>query len=75
MRCLDGEEVCDLTGLYIIEQNKISIENQNDAGLYRDHGLGIFWNLSGQQIERIRKQIIKIFKECGLSLTAKTNLK
>ena len=42
MRCLDGEEVCDLTGLYIIEQNKISIENQNDAGLYRDHGLGIF---------------------------------
>ena len=73
--CLDGAKVCDLTGLYILSKIKSVFENQNDVGLYRDDGLGILRNLSGPQIERVRKEIIKIFKECGLSITTKTNLK
>ena len=75
MGCLDGAEVCDLTGLYILSKIRLVFENQNDVGLYRDDGLGILRNLSGPQIERVRKEIIKIFKECGLSITTKRNLK
>ena len=74
MGCLDGAEVCDLTGLYILSKIKTVFENQNDVGLYRDDGLGILRSLSGPQIERVRKEIIKTFKEFGLSITAKTNL-
>ena len=75
MGCLDGAEVCDLTGLYILSKIKSVFKDQKDNGLYRDDGLGILRNLSGPQIERVRKEIIKIFKECGLSITTKTNLK
>ena len=60
MGCLDGAEVCDLTDLYILRRS--IFENQNDVGLYRDDGLGILRNLSGPQIERVRKEIIKISK-------------
>ena len=69
MGCLDRAEICDLTGIYILSKIKSVFENQNDVGLYRDNGLGILWNLSDPQIERVRKEIIKIFKECGLSIT------
>ena len=67
MGCLYGAEVCDLTGLYILSKTKSVFENQNDVGLYRDNGLRTLRNLSGPQIERVRKEIIKMFKECGLS--------
>ena len=50
-------------------------QKQKDSSLYRDNGLGILQNLSGPQMERVRKDIIQIFKECGLSITTKTNLK
>ena len=62
MGCLDGAEVCDLTGLYILSKIRSVFESQNDVGLYRDDGLGILRNLSGPQIERVRKEIITIFK-------------
>ena len=75
MGYLDEAEDCDLTGLYILSKIKSVFENQNDVGLYRDDGLRILRNLSGPQIERVRKEIIKILKECGLSITTKTNLK
>ena len=67
MGCLDGAEVCDLTGFYILRKIKTVFENQNDVELYKDGGLGILGNLSGPQIERVRKENIKFFKECGLS--------
>ena len=66
MGCLDKAEVCDLTGLYILSKIKSVFENLNYAGLYRDDGLGILRNLSGSQFEKVRKEIIKIFKKCGL---------
>ena len=56
-----------------INQNKNSIWKPKDVGLYRDDGLEILQNLSGPQMERVRKEIIKIFKE--LLRTTKTNLK
>ena len=75
MGCLDKAEVCDLTGLYILSKIKSVFENQNYGELQRDDGLGILRNLSGSQFEKVRKEIIKIFKKCGLSITTKTNFK
>ena len=40
-----------------------------------DDGLGILRNSSGPEIERKGKQIIQIFKSCGLNITVRTNLK
>ena len=54
--------------------NKLSnIIDKNSVGLYRDEGLGVFDKLSGPQIEK-KKKIIKIFKDCGLSITVTTNI-
>ena len=50
MGCFDGAEVCDLVGLYILKR-------------LSDDGLGIFRKLSGPNLDRKRKEIIKLFKE------------
>ncbi|XP_065070331.1 uncharacterized protein LOC135695263 [Rhopilema esculentum] len=74
MGCFDGAEICELVGTYIL--NKLnSVMGNGNVGLYRDDGLGIVRNLSGPNIDQKRKKIIQIFKECGLSITIKTNLK
>ena len=44
--------------------------------MYRDDGLAYFENISGPQAEKIRKDVIKIFKQkFDLNITSKTNLK
>ena len=48
------------------------MQEQNNVGLYRDDGLGIFRNLSRHNIERKKKEIIKIFKDFGLSINVTT---
>ena len=69
----DGAEVCELVGLYILEKLKtLKIES---VGLYRDDGLAVMRACSGSQADRIRKDLTKIFKDCGLKITAQTNLK
>ena len=73
MGCYDGAEVCKLVGIYIL--NKLSnIIDTGSIGLYRDDGLGIFESLSGPQIEQKKKNIIKVFKKCGLSIIVTTNI-
>ena len=74
MGCFDGAEICELVGIYNLYELKNVIRKDN-AGLYRDDGLGVLRNLSGPEIERMRKRIIKIFKDCGLNITIKMNLK
>ena len=74
MGCYDGAEICELVRIYI--QNKLcKLMNKKDFGLYRDDGLGILRNTSGSEADRKRKNIIKIFKECGLSITCEVNKK
>ena len=74
MGCYDGAEVCELVGCYILNQLS-TVMRKELVGLYRDDGLGIMKNMSGPEIERKQKQIIKIFKDCGLNIAIKTNLK
>ena len=73
MVCYDGAEICELVGCYILNQLSTVIRKEL-VGLYRDDGLGIMKNMAAQEIERKRKQMIKIFKDCGSNITIKTNL-
>ena len=48
---------------------------QKDIGLYRDDGLILLRNTNGQLTDRIRKNVIKLFKEIGFKIEIETNLK
>ena len=74
MGSFDGAEICELVGLYILSVLSKKFEKEN-IGLYRDDGLAYFHGISGPTSDRIRKDIIKIFKDFGLRITIKTNLK
>ena len=73
MECYDGTEICEVTGSYILYLLS-DILHKNQLGLYRDDGLASEENLSGTEIERLRKHIVRIFKECGLKITIQANL-
>ena len=72
MGSYDGAEVCELVGTCILN---ILAEKygKNNVGLYRDDGLAVFENINGNQAEKIRKEIIKIFRNFGLKITLETN--
>lgn len=74
MGCLDGAEVCELVGAYALATLSDTL-NKGDIGLYRDDGLGVFWDVSGHEADRIRKDTIKTFADLGLRITIQTNLK
>ena len=68
MGCYNSTEVSEIVGSYILNLLG-NILDKDLAGLYRDDGLAIVRNLSSPEIERKRKAIIKLFKECGLNIT------
>ena len=74
MGSFDGAEVCELVGLFILNDlaNKYGT---NNIGLCRDDRLAIFKNRTGPQAERTRKEIARCFKEHGLKITIQSNLK
>ena len=64
MGSFDGAEICELVGILILSllSNKLDKES---TGLHRDDGLVLLRNTSKQKADRIRKDIIKIFKSAG----------
>ena len=74
MGCNDGAEICETVGIYMLSRLN-NIMKRDNIGLYRDDGLGICQNMSKTEIERMKKSIVKIFKDSGLSITIKCNLK
>ena len=67
----DGAELVVL----VILSEVVHLFQDVSVGLYRDDGLGELRDLSEFETERLRKNVIKILKDCGLSITSKTNLK
>ena len=74
MGSYDGAEICELVGIYIPTRLGTIIKKSN-CGLYRDDGLVFLRNVNGQQIDRTRKNIIKIFKGVGINIEIETNSK
>ena len=71
MGSYDGAETCDLVGLYLLSQlQKLNL----DIGLYRDDGLACS-SLTPRQTDLASKKICEIFKENGLKITIKANMK
>ena len=69
----DGAEICELVRLYLL--NRLStVIDKSSVNLYRDNGVAAINNANGPKVERIRKYIIALFKEGGLSITIETNL-
>ena len=89
MGSYDGAEFCELVGLYLLNQLSIVIDKISgglfsggsgkgflsfrSVGLYRDDGLAAINNANGPKLDRIRKDIIALFKEEGLPITIETN--
>ena len=57
----------------MLNQLRTAID-KSSVGLYRDDGLAAISNSNGSKLDRIRKDIIALFKEEGLSITIVTNL-
>ena len=69
----DGAEVCELVGLYLLNRLQDVLPSVN-VGLYRDDGLAFVRSRSGRISDRVRKEIIELFKREGLSITCEANL-
>ena len=69
----DGAKVCELS-LVLSNQKKL-VQFVIKEILYRDDGLSIFRNKSGTQLEKIKKKLQRLFKECDLEVTAESNQK
>ena len=74
MGSYDGAEICELVGIYPLFL-LANIIDKNNSGLYRDDGLILLRNVNRQNMDRIRKNVIKIFKEVGFKIEIKTILK
>ena len=73
MGSFDGAEVCELVGAYLLFSIKENFPTL-DFGLYRDDGLGCYKNMPGPQMNKIKKDIFKFFKDHNLSITLDMNL-
>ena len=74
MGAYHGAEVCELVGLFLLHEMRTNFPSLN-FGLYRDDGLGSHRRLSGPELERLKKQIICLFKSHGLTITIHTKLR
>ena len=71
MGSYDGAEICEFVGIYIITR-LVAIIKKSDCVLYRYDSLVILHNVNGQQIDRTRKNVVKIFKDFGFSTDRET---
>ena len=70
---VDGAEICELVGLYLLNTLSSLIGRKN-VGLYKDDGLAAINSSSGPVLDKMRKNIIALFNNEGLSTTIETNL-
>ena len=65
--------MCQLVETLVLSKLK-NFSRNNTFGLYRDDGLAIIKVLSGRQIERLKRNVVKTFKDCGLNITNEADL-
>ena len=74
MGAYDGAEVCELVWTFLLD--KISEKyDKNSISLYCDDGLSVFKTKSSTQLERIKKNLQKTFKDFGLEIMAESNVR
>ena len=73
MRSYDDSEICELVGVYLLEE-LANIILKEPIGLYRDYGLAILLNTFGPETERLKKKIRKVFRNNKLRITIKAGV-
>ena len=74
MGSYDGAKVCKLVSIFILSKLGNIIGKKN-TGLYRDDGLAVLRNMNARRTDKMRKIIIKMFKEVGFQPEIESNLK
>ena len=72
MGSYDGAETAEILGLYVLSKLEKLI-HQKHLGLYRDDDLAVV-DLTGVEVERLRKQVFKLFKSLDLNVTIEANV-
>lgn len=72
-RSFNRAEIADFIGLFIFDTLK-KHTYPHSLTLYGDHGLAILSPMSSHDMDKVRKKLIKIFKEFDLSITVTTSL-
>lgn len=72
MGSFDVAETCELVGWYMYLLSLLTERYGQNIGLYRDDGLAAF-NKTPQEIEKIKKELCKIFRENDLKITIEAN--
>ena len=72
MDYFNDAEVCELVSSYILQQLSQLFEHHS-VGLYRDDGTAILKGLSAPETERVKKKVIKVFKDCEPKITIQAN--
>ena len=62
-----------IVGLYLLDKLSSLIGREN-VGLYRDDGIAVINSSYGPALEKIRKNIIDLFKNDALSIAIETNI-
>ena len=70
---LDSAEVSELVGLYILSELRRLIPQENTV-LYRDDLLAVV-NKSARLVDRLRKDVVKLFQSLGLKVTTEINIR
>lgn len=71
MGSFDGAETCELVGCYLL--SLLTKKYGQNIGLYRDDGLAAFKE-KPQEIEKIKKDLCKIFRDNDLKITVEANI-
>ena len=69
----DGTEVCELVGFYLLRKLTRVIGTKN-VRFYWDDSLAVIHQASGPKMNRIKKEIIALYKSERLSITTDPNL-
>ena len=75
MGSFNGAEICDLVGLFLLNEiNKSNIFNHNEFGIYRDDGMAVIRSKSPRTAENTTKKLIKLFKNFDFKITVESGL-
>ena len=75
MGSYNGAEVCDMVGLFMLNEIKKTNIFQNDEfGIYRDDGLAVIQSKSPRTAENTAKTLHRIFNKWGFKITIETGL-
>ena len=69
----DRAEICELVGLYLLNQ-LCNVIKKSGIGSYRYYRHSVINNANGPKLDRIRKDITALIKKESLSVTIETNL-